>query len=76
MNADYDWERSYVSAVLETDRSKLMRRVEDAHAAITARIREMSMDHMGTPEERMAIEFALSGLKILRQDAQQSKQHS
>jgi len=44
-----------VAAVLEADRSRLAHRVEQANSAIKARINELEQDHMGTPEERMAI---------------------
>jgi hypothetical protein len=68
MNVDYEWQRPYVAAVLETDRSKLSQRIAEAHAAIKARVAELSQDHFGTPEERVAIEAALGGLKILSQE--------
>lgn len=67
-NLEYEWQRSYVDAVLETDRSKLAKRTEIARSAIQARIHELSQDYMGTPQERAAIEFALNCLKILRQE--------
>jgi hypothetical protein len=73
---DYEWQRPYVAAVLETDRSRLAQRIEEASAAIDQRMLELNRDHHGTPEERMAIEFALSGLKILSEDAPQAKPHS
>lgn len=68
MNVDYEWQRPYVAAVLETDRSKLSQRIAEAHAAIKARMSELSRDHMGTPEERKAINSALYGLKILSEE--------
>jgi hypothetical protein len=68
MNVDYEWQHAYVGAVLETDRSRLSQRIAEAHAAIKARVGELSKDHMGTPEERTAIESALDGLKILSEE--------
>lgn len=68
MSGDYDWQRPYLAAVLETDPSKLARHVEDAHAAIKARIRELEQDHMGTPEERAAIQYALNCLLVLKKE--------
>ncbi len=75
MNLDYEWQRPYVSAVLETDRSKLSERIQEAHSAIDARVSELNLDHQGTPEERLAIEFALNCLKLLSQEIPASKQH-
>ena len=69
MNLKYEWQRAYVAAVLEADRSRLAHRVEEANRAIKARINELEQDHMGTPEERMAIEDALSCLDVLRREA-------
>jgi hypothetical protein len=68
MNVDYEWQRAYVAAVLETDRSKLSQRIAEAHAAIHARVGELRRDPMGTPEEQMAIDSALGGLKILSEE--------
>jgi hypothetical protein len=47
----------------------LAHRVEQANSAIKGRINELEQDHMGTPEERMAIEDALSCLDVLRREA-------
>jgi hypothetical protein len=68
MNVDYEWQRPYVEAVLETDRTKLPQRIEQAHASIQARIDELSQDHEGTPEERRAIDFALNCLMLLSKE--------
>jgi hypothetical protein len=68
MNVDYEWQRAYFAAVLETDRSKLSQRIAEAYAAIHARAGELSRDHMGAPEEQMAIDSALGGLKILGEE--------
>ena len=45
-----------------------LHRIEQASSAIKARINELKQDHMGTPEERMAIEDALSCLNVLRRE--------
>ncbi|MGA2417044.1 MAG: hypothetical protein ABSF59_21525 [Candidatus Sulfotelmatobacter sp.] len=42
MNLDYEWQRPYVTAILETDRSKLRHPIAAAEAAIQARMRELS----------------------------------
>jgi hypothetical protein len=68
MNVDYQWQRPYITAILETDRSKLRQHIDAADAAIKARIHELSRDHAATPEEREAIEDALTGLTVLRRE--------
>jgi squalene cyclase len=67
-NVDYEWQKPYAAAVLEVDDAKLKRLIEDAHDAIQLRILELNSNRMGSPEERMAIEFALNCLKVLRQE--------
>jgi hypothetical protein len=49
MTLDYEWQGPYVTAMLETESSKLPQRVEEARAAIQARIHELNQDHHGTP---------------------------
>jgi hypothetical protein len=68
MKVDYEWQRPYVAAVLETDRTKLPQRVAEAHAAIKLRLGELNQDYIGTAEERKLIEAALSGLNLLSQE--------
>jgi hypothetical protein len=68
MNVDYQWQRPYITAILETDRSKLRQHIDAADAAIKAGIHELSRDHAATPEEREAIEDALTGLTVLRRE--------
>jgi hypothetical protein len=68
MNVDYEWQRPYVEAVLETDRTKLPQRIEQAYATIHARTQELSQDPQGTPEERLAIDFALNCLMLLSKE--------
>jgi len=52
MKADYAWEGLYETAVLETDDEKLQKCIRAAKAAIDVRLREIQLDHGGTPEER------------------------
>jgi hypothetical protein len=68
MIVEYPWGRSYETAILETDRSKLATHIQVAERAIMARIQELSRDHGGSEEERAAIRDALSGLKILQKE--------
>jgi hypothetical protein len=64
----FTWTRFYEAAILETDRSKLAARIQAAEAAIKVRAHELSQHYEGTERERIAINDALSGLRILRQE--------
>jgi hypothetical protein len=68
MNLDYGWQKPYAAAVLETDDGRLAQRIEEAEGAIQTRVNELNADHRGMPQERMAIEFALNCLAILRKE--------
>ena len=50
-----DWEKLYRAAIIESDRSKLLRRVEDAEAAILKRSRSLSKAPANSQKEREAI---------------------
>ena len=63
----YGWQRFYEAAVLETDRKRLPVLIQAAHAAIDARMEQLECAH-GSGEERQAIEDALAGLHVLRQE--------
>jgi hypothetical protein len=63
-----DFEKLYQAAILETDWSKIEERIQAADSAISARSRELSINHGGTREENQAIEDALSGLSVLRRE--------
>jgi hypothetical protein len=66
-----DWERLYRAAVLESDRSKLLQRIEDAEAAILERSRSLSRLPGGSGKEQDAITRALHILSLLRDAGQQ-----
>ena len=66
MNAEYDWEKLYHKAVLETDWSRIDERIEATESAMQRRLHEFSLNHGGTPEENKAIASALDRLEILR----------
>ena len=74
MQAHYVWEVPYKAAVLETDREKLRERVHAAKAAIDDRLRELQLDHGGTPEERQAISDALASLNVVRRELESGSQ--
>ena len=65
----YKWHEVYKAALLETDWFKMEERIRAAEAALQARKHEFDLDHGGTPDENHAIEGALRGLRILRDDA-------
>jgi hypothetical protein len=62
------WEKLYRDAILETDWLRIEERIQAADSAISARVREFSLNHGGTPEENHAIMDAVSGLTILRRE--------
>ena len=64
----YAWQELYATAVLETDWTKIERKIQAAENGIGARLHEFSMDHGGTPEENQAIVDALHGVDILRKE--------
>jgi hypothetical protein len=66
---EYKWHEVYKAALLETDWSKMEERINAAEAALHARTHEFDLDHGGEPEENLAIEGALRGLRVLRDDA-------
>ena len=65
-----DWEKLYRAAVLESDRSKLRRRIEDAEAAILERSRSLSK-RGNSGKEQDAITRALHILSLLREAGQE-----
>jgi uncharacterized protein YecA (UPF0149 family) len=66
---EYKWHEVYKAALLETDWSKIEERITAAKAALHERKNEFALNHGGTPEENHAIEDALRGLGVLRDDA-------
>ena len=65
MESNYPWQKVYEAAITETKFEKLQILVREAKSAIDARLRELQMDHGGTPGEREAITDALVGLNVL-----------
>ena len=65
------WFGHYKAAGLETDRTKVLTRIELAESAIHERQRRLSENHEGTAAEKEAMADALSGLKALREDVAQ-----
>jgi hypothetical protein len=69
--AKQDWEKLYRAAVLESDRSKLLQRIEAAEAAILDRSRSLSKPPGGDGREQDAITRALHILSLLRKAGQE-----
>jgi hypothetical protein len=71
-----DWGKLYRAAVLESDRSKLLQRIEQAEAAILERSRSLSKLPGNNRKEQEVITRALHILSLLRQDGQDEQFHS
>ena len=71
VHTDYEWQRPYVHAVLETDRSRLEEHIAAAEMAIQARV-DVSTQKC-TSEELQAIGDAIRGLDLLRREIEQSR---
>jgi hypothetical protein len=65
-NVKQDWEKLYRAAIIESDRSKVLQRVEDTEAAILTRSRRLSKSPADSEKEREAITRALHILSLLR----------
>jgi hypothetical protein len=66
-----DWEKLYRAAVLESNPSKSLQRIEDAEAAIIERSRNLSKPPGNNGKEQDAITRALHILSLLRQAGQE-----
>jgi hypothetical protein len=64
----YEWQRLYIDAVLETNRTRFLELLTAAQNAISVRLAELAQDHGGSPEENRAIEDAINGLAALRKE--------
>ena len=65
MKREQEWEKLYRSAILESDRRKWPKRIDDARAAIIERSRKLA-DSETDGNERDAINRALHILSLLR----------
>jgi len=64
----YPWQAVYDEAVLETDPAQMRSRIEAANRAIELRQQEFMRGASEMPEERQAMESALGGLAMLKQE--------
>jgi hypothetical protein len=62
------WREYYHAALLESDWTKVGKRIRTAESEIYKRRVVLSQDHGGTQEERDALVGAMNGLKVLRKD--------
>ena len=62
MAPSYVWQEQYRVAILETDRTKLPQRIQAANSSIDDRLKELQMDHGGTPGERVSV--AVEGRRL------------
>ncbi len=60
------WQELYLGAILESDNSQMLGRIDFACRAIKARLHELSQDHLGSPEERQSLVNAIAALDVLR----------
>lgn len=61
------WQELYEAAVLETDRSRLKSRIEDAQSAIDARLRELETGTATYADEHEDLRKARERLQALRE---------
>ena len=69
----FSWESSYLSAVLETDDSRLQERINVAEAQLLSRTSTITSDEKDQ-DERVAILDALHGLAMLKGERLVSEQ--
>lgn len=67
------WRELYEAAVIETDVKQMESRIQAARTAIDTRLHDLQMDHGGSPEERHALDDALTGLKVLEREIKPSR---
>jgi len=71
-----DWGKLYRAAVLESDRSRLLQRIEQAEAAILERSRSLSKSAGNNRKEQEVIARALQILSLLRKAGQEPLPHA
>jgi hypothetical protein len=62
----FPWQRPYIAAVLETDRSKVPELIAQAESIVRARAAELK--HDGSAREQRALQKTLLALATLRQE--------
>ena len=69
MTTTSKWYDVYKVALLETDWSRMEKRIQAAEAAIQERKHEFDLNHGGSPDENRAIIDAVRSLGVLRAEA-------
>jgi hypothetical protein len=67
-----EWQQTYHDALLELNPQKLVQRVNEAETAILSRLQEMRIGS-DSRMEAQAIEDALSGLRVLKNETAKFK---
>ena len=67
-----EWQKTYHDALLELNPQKLIQRVNEAERAILSRLQEMRIGS-DSRMEAQAIEDALSGLRVLKNETAKFK---
>jgi len=67
-----EWQKTYHDALLELNPQKLIQRVNEAERAILSRLQEMRIGS-DTRMEAQAIEDALNGLRVLKNETTKFK---
>lgn len=65
------WQEPYQQAMLELDSEKLRQKILDAESAIYSRLQQLTDGEAhtdGAKEERLAIEDAISSLRVLQKE--------
>ncbi len=60
------WKQTYMAAVFEVDKSRILERIEEAEAAVVVRTRALFQSSEDHHQERNALEAALCALRALR----------
>lgn len=60
------WKQTYMAALFEVDKSKIVERIEAAQAAVVLRARALFQTSADHQQERKALEAALYALRALR----------
>lgn len=63
-----EWQASYLAAMLENDRTKLVEKLKEAEAAIFDRLQDLS-DNTKNGDERTALDDAIRSLRLLKRES-------
>jgi len=74
----YEWQKSYLTTVLETDSALIEKRAAEATAVMHTRIQEIERNesNKGSFRELVALEEALRGIQVLCEEMGRKNCHS